>query len=403
MEKKLKEISVDLTRRCNLACKYCSRGEAQNRDITREIIDKTLDELCTFDYIRCFQFMGGEPFLCPELLKYCVDGIIKRHLNIDFCAVFSNGTVKSEIVLKALARLHNYLREYAKEHGHNDVTRLQVIFSVPMHDNAHCLHDVMNYYADGLGKECINSQEGYAGFEDFQYIRDIEGNGEKNYREMLSKSSIPLGSVRRIHNKYHFVNDDSVSKTISVSTNGTVYVGASLSYDRIDHEEWICNIQDCNNDLFERVNGFCWRYPISDKAHSVKERCLTVKWCHEHGVDLKDIDKQQYTNYCILGMLIDVQERYARDLHKEHPELLFVEVEFISSIRTMQFIKKNRLGDDMFNAFADNATYFADWKPIIDELDSKNPYLFEWGKAYIEFVLRRANERIRQGVNTFAQ
>ncbi len=37
-------LAIEMTRRCNLNCKFCAKGKAQNVDITHEIIDKTLDE-----------------------------------------------------------------------------------------------------------------------------------------------------------------------------------------------------------------------------------------------------------------------------------------------------------------------------------------------------------------------
>lgn len=403
MNKYLKKISLDLTRRCNLSCKYFCKGKAQDQDISREIIDKTLDELKSFDFISVFQFMGGEPFLCPELLEYCVDGIIKRKLNIGACTMFTNGTIKSKVVLNALIRFRDYLKENINAE-YNIPHQLFIKFSKPMHDNSQYIDDVMEFYRKGLGKECIDLQDEFGEFEDANphFSREIEGRGEENYREMLAAQNIPLHTVRRIHNKYHFVPHDSVLKTISVSTNGRVYVGASLSYTRIDQEDWICNIIDCSGDLFERIVEFGWAHPISDRANRVKERCLTAKWCYEHGIDLLEIGERQYKSYCLLGKLIDIQEQYAGKLHKQRPELIFLEVEFISSIQTMQYIKRNHLGDDILDAYADNATYFKEWKSEIDKLDDINPYLFEWGRIYIEFALWRATNRIKQGIDPIA-
>lgn len=38
-------LCFELTRRCNMNCDFCCRGDAQNKDITKEIIDKTLEEV----------------------------------------------------------------------------------------------------------------------------------------------------------------------------------------------------------------------------------------------------------------------------------------------------------------------------------------------------------------------
>lgn len=49
MRRLLKAVNIELTRRCNMNCEFCARGEAQNIDMSTEIIDKTLDELNNFE------------------------------------------------------------------------------------------------------------------------------------------------------------------------------------------------------------------------------------------------------------------------------------------------------------------------------------------------------------------
>jgi sulfatase maturation enzyme AslB (radical SAM superfamily) len=61
-----------LTRRCNLACRYChmDRGD---EDADREILKAGIDLLFrSFDRVE-LQFFGGEPLLRMDLLKWCVD------------------------------------------------------------------------------------------------------------------------------------------------------------------------------------------------------------------------------------------------------------------------------------------------------------------------------------------
>ena len=38
-------LAIEMTRRCNLKCKFCAKGEPQDLDISKSIIDKTLDEM----------------------------------------------------------------------------------------------------------------------------------------------------------------------------------------------------------------------------------------------------------------------------------------------------------------------------------------------------------------------
>ena len=79
---KVVQIGFEMTRRCNMKCKFCCRGDAQNLDITDEIIDKALDELKNFD-IGILRLHGGEPLLAPDMIQYLVDGIIKRNIKLN--------------------------------------------------------------------------------------------------------------------------------------------------------------------------------------------------------------------------------------------------------------------------------------------------------------------------------
>lgn len=58
-------LVIELTRRCNMRCKHCGRGEAQNITITKEIIDRIFENVqdCLSLYVS-----GGEPLLEPDIL-----------------------------------------------------------------------------------------------------------------------------------------------------------------------------------------------------------------------------------------------------------------------------------------------------------------------------------------------
>jgi hypothetical protein len=59
------EVVIELTRRCNMSCEHCLRGEPENMDISPEYMTMLLDR---FDYISAVTFTGGEPSLKPNLI-----------------------------------------------------------------------------------------------------------------------------------------------------------------------------------------------------------------------------------------------------------------------------------------------------------------------------------------------
>ena len=101
-------FAFEVTRRCNLNCDFCARGQAQNLDITHEIIDKALDEINGI-YVYGIRLTGGEPFLAEEPIEYIVNEIIRRKIHVDSVDIFTNGTIRSKRVAAALKKIADYI------------------------------------------------------------------------------------------------------------------------------------------------------------------------------------------------------------------------------------------------------------------------------------------------------
>lgn len=97
-----RRMMFEITRRCNLCCAHCFRGNPQNVDISEEIIDKALDQISS-----CFSFdvTGGEPFLVPDKLEYLVDGIIKKKMRFTSFSLVVNGTILDDRAQRSVAAI----------------------------------------------------------------------------------------------------------------------------------------------------------------------------------------------------------------------------------------------------------------------------------------------------------
>lgn len=110
-------LVIELTRRCNMSCKHCGRGEAQNITITKEIIDRIFENVqdCVTLYVS-----GGEPLLEPDILLYLLNRI-KSWTRLISLEITTNGSVLDERIVYALEDLckepiHSDLKE-------KDITR----------------------------------------------------------------------------------------------------------------------------------------------------------------------------------------------------------------------------------------------------------------------------------------
>ena len=68
-------LCLEITRRCNMACAHCLRGDAQNVDMSHEIIDRALENVLS---IGSLTFTGGEPSLNVDAMRYTLEKRVKK-------------------------------------------------------------------------------------------------------------------------------------------------------------------------------------------------------------------------------------------------------------------------------------------------------------------------------------
>lgn len=91
----LSRVQFELTRRCNQECLHCCRGEAEDIDLTKEIVDAFFDNNDIYS-IGDLLFSGGEPTLNGEMLEYIVDKIIEKDIPVRHFIFGINGLSYSQ-------------------------------------------------------------------------------------------------------------------------------------------------------------------------------------------------------------------------------------------------------------------------------------------------------------------
>lgn len=107
----INNLTFEITRRCNMTCKHCLRGDSQNIDISEEIIDKTLSQIYKIDYLL---FTGGEPSLYPKAIEWVINGLIKYNIKLKYFGVIINGKVYSQEFVDNLNKLYQHCLEKDK-------------------------------------------------------------------------------------------------------------------------------------------------------------------------------------------------------------------------------------------------------------------------------------------------
>lgn len=389
-------LALQVTRRCNLKCDLCGKGEPQNIDITTEIIDKTFDEIQHY-YISDLRLNGGETFLNPEIITYILEQIEKRNIMVNRIFIFTNGYFFDDRIAKAIRRFCNYSRKIKPQiidhfqkmerktglkmqstSTYSDTANksVAIIVSTYSHDNENIINQTIQRFQNNINDELfiIKRQSSTYNVEDKKGNIKLEGRAEQNYmnyKNLISKSKLSI--VENHYNFIHDIDDDYIviGKTIEVSANGNVWLGSISSYQHTD-EYAICNIIDCNNDLYNRLSNWCWVNPDSVEINRVYKMHLTNQFLKAHGIDIQKetayIDELFNIENCV-----DMYRNIHKTLHIHLPYLKHKEIEKMAILGLyLSFLKINN--DQLREIFLTLFTKYD--KQSIDKLLSNDALQF---------------------------
>lgn len=95
-------IAVEITRKCQLKCAHCMRGDSENLDIGLKFIDALFSQIASIGH---FCITGGEPTMNTDAVKYLVDKISSEKIPVKTFYVATNGININEAFVGAMLEL----------------------------------------------------------------------------------------------------------------------------------------------------------------------------------------------------------------------------------------------------------------------------------------------------------
>lgn len=110
----IKNLSIEITRRCNMSCAHCMRGDAEHVDIPLKHISTLLRHV---RHIQHFNITGGEPSLNVRAIRHILNRVRAYGITVNNFYIVTNGSAasRSSEFIEACAALYEYQEE--KEQG----------------------------------------------------------------------------------------------------------------------------------------------------------------------------------------------------------------------------------------------------------------------------------------------
>lgn len=173
----ISNLVIEVTRRCNMSCEHCLRGNAQNVDMPLEYIDTAMSRLTDISQLT---ITGGEPSLVPDRIEYIVDSARRNKVSIGNFYIATNAKHVTNEFLISLVRLHCYCYdneysavnwsndEYHDEQTEENIRRLSVFSFASARYNKY----VSSVTAEGRAKDWGERENKayFSSFEDHVYM-----------------------------------------------------------------------------------------------------------------------------------------------------------------------------------------------------------------------------------------
>lgn len=113
------QLTIEVTRRCNMACGHCLRGDAENVDLTGLDIDSILDQA---EAVGRLIITGGEPTLNMGAIQHIANGIARRGIPLMRAQIITNALIYEERLVAIAKRLSEIIR-LTQIHGYGNTER----------------------------------------------------------------------------------------------------------------------------------------------------------------------------------------------------------------------------------------------------------------------------------------
>jgi MoaA/NifB/PqqE/SkfB family radical SAM enzyme len=204
------EIMLELTRRCDMQCSHCLRGDAQGVDMTALMVRTILDKLGS----NCdkIDFGGGEAILKPSLIKQFTQELHWSGISTEY--------------LEPMWIVSNGKRLWENEEAYEEPSELaEALIKLSWHLPITLAISTDKYHPDGAERRYHHAEELFDMHPDIGVCK----HGPSDYSGLVG-----MGRAKGNGKEVEIFFDEDDSRLLYVSLNGDIYPSCDLSYKFMD-------------------------------------------------------------------------------------------------------------------------------------------------------------------------
>ena len=128
----LGQLIIEVTRRCNMACEHCLRGEPQKLNISDLVLNNFFRQIRDSS-IGNLTITGGEPSLVPERIQAILRFIRMYHIDVESFYMVTNAKKVTNQFLQAILDLYmqsgdqgSFAINYSDDQFHDELNEANI-------------------------------------------------------------------------------------------------------------------------------------------------------------------------------------------------------------------------------------------------------------------------------------
>lgn len=342
------QFTLELTRRCNMKCPHCSRGDAQNLDMSEQVLYRSLDNLHTVaeykssqeknftdkGYTNFIFLYGGEPFLCPDTVHKLVDYILDRDIFLLGFWAITNGTVLSDSIGKDFQRIIPHIKKCQGLVVENDRSQfkgnIEEKFKRQSYIKVSC-----NFHDTEQSKKALEFYKQYEGIEVTLFDGDLSEDERTLSYNGRAKNLIDHKTMWfNIRNRHCMATDrweKLVEKTITIAANGNVFLGLDYEHTDVDNSN-LGNVLD--KPIYDMAVRWNYEYPLLLDENNKMLEARSYVFNYENGYtgSFRKMSEEGYRDNQEQIRVYDRLIEIRRNFHKLYKYLSMEKLIFFSDL-----------------------------------------------------------------------